>query len=376
MNILKNLARFQYKYSSLIFAITIFLTIAIGLGIQNIHLQTDISKELPQDLDVIKLQDRISDKFGGADTIMVLIKLNKNCELENAPKDIRDPRVIRMLVFLENEIKKELGNLSCLEYYEKTADSEFDKERLKERIDKLKAEIFSIGGIDSMVIQEYKETEERYNFLSDQLKDLEKASVSLKHIIAELEDKIESVFSKTFKEINNGFSEYFRILFNGGTARLQLIKSFNRKKNFEKETEEDELGNFKKRENDEGVEIIAVPPGKRIRNLSMLSGGERTLTSIALLFAIISCNPPPFSMLDEIDAALDEANIYRFAKILEQLSQKTQFIIITHNRETMRQASSLYGVTTIDNGISKIISVKLDNIKKDGKTKNVLTNFE
>jgi len=277
---------------------------------------------------------------------------------------------------LENEIKKELGNLSCLEYYEKTADSEFDKERLKERIDKLKAEIFSIGGIDSMVIQEYKETEERYNFLSDQLKDLEKASVSLKHIIAELEDKIESVFSKTFKEINNGFSEYFRILFNGGTARLQLIKSFNRKKNFEKETEEDELGNFKKRENDEGVEIIAVPPGKRIRNLSMLSGGERTLTSIALLFAIISCNPPPFSMLDEIDAALDEANIYRFAKILEQLSQKTQFIIITHNRETMRQASSLYGVTTIDNGISKIISVKLDNIKKDGKTKNVLTNFE
>jgi len=107
MDILKNLARFQYKYSFLIFMITVILTIAIGLGIQNIRLQTDISKELPQDLDVIKLQNKISDKFGGADTVMVLIKLDKNCELENAPKDIRDPKVIRTLVSLENEIKKE-----------------------------------------------------------------------------------------------------------------------------------------------------------------------------------------------------------------------------------------------------------------------------
>ena len=107
MNILKNLARFQYKYSSLIFAITVVLTITIGLGIQNIHLQTDISKELPQNLDVIKLQNKISDKFGEADTVMVLIKLDKNCELENSPKDIRDPKVIRMLIGLENEIKKE-----------------------------------------------------------------------------------------------------------------------------------------------------------------------------------------------------------------------------------------------------------------------------
>ena len=107
MEILKNLARFQYKYSFLIFTITVLLTIVIGLGIQNIHLQTDISKELPQDLGVIKLQNKISDKFGGADTVMILIKLDKNCELENVPKDIRDPKVIRMLVKLENEIKKE-----------------------------------------------------------------------------------------------------------------------------------------------------------------------------------------------------------------------------------------------------------------------------
>jgi len=107
MDILKNLARFQYKYSFLIFVITVFLTISIGLGIQNIHLQTDVSKELPQDLKVIKLQNRVSDRFGGADTVMILIKLDKDCELESAPKDIRDPRIIRMLINLENEIKKE-----------------------------------------------------------------------------------------------------------------------------------------------------------------------------------------------------------------------------------------------------------------------------
>ncbi len=107
MNFLKKLARFQYKHSFLIFIITIFLTLAIGLGVQNVHLQTDISKELPQDLDVIKLQNKISDKFGGADTVMILIRLDKNCELKNAPKDIRDPKIIRLLVNLEREIKKE-----------------------------------------------------------------------------------------------------------------------------------------------------------------------------------------------------------------------------------------------------------------------------
>ncbi len=107
MNVLKNLARFQYKYSSLVFIIAIFLTAAVGLGIQNIHLQTDISKELPQDMNVIKLQNRVSDKFGGADTVMILIKLDKNCELRGSPRDIRDPKVIRMLIGLENKIKKE-----------------------------------------------------------------------------------------------------------------------------------------------------------------------------------------------------------------------------------------------------------------------------
>ena len=116
-----------------------------------------------------------------------------------------------------------------------------------------------------------------------------------------------------------------------------------------------------------GVEIFACPPGKKIANLSMLSGGERSLTSLALLFAIISHNPPPFAILDEVEAALDEANSRRFSKILQELSGTTQFIAITHNRETMRQASLLYGVTMGEDGISKLLSVKLDQVGQGGK---------
>jgi chromosome segregation protein len=283
---------------------------------------------------------------------------------------------------LADEIKKELGSLNCLEHYEKNKNSEFNVEKLKREIEKLKAEFFTVGGIDPMVIREYEETEERYNFLSGQLKDLENASDSLKRIVAELEDKIESLFSEAFREINKEFNKYFRIIFSGGMARLQLSKIVN---NSEKETDSSDginsqnkeraddaqpLQNFdelEKKRKDSGVEIIAVPPGKKVRDLTMLSGGERALASIALLFAIISHNPPPFSMLDEVDAALDEANTRRFAKILKELSQKTQFIVITHNRETMRQASTLYGITTGGDGISKILSVKLDDVKKDGK---------
>ena len=283
---------------------------------------------------------------------------------------------------LANEIKKELGNLNCLQHYEREENSEFNVEGLKKEIEKLKREFFTVGGIDPMVIQEYEETEERYNFLSGQLKDLENASDSLKRIVAELEDKIESLFSEAFREINKEFNKYFRIIFSGGSARLQLSKIIN---NPEKETDSlDDINfqnkentdngqslensdNLEKRKKDSGVEIIAVPPGKKVRDLTMLSGGERALASIALLFAIISHNPPPFSMLDEVDAALDEANTRRFAKILKELSQKTQFIVITHNRETMRQASTLYGITTGGDGISKILSVKLDDVRKGGK---------
>jgi len=183
MNILKNLARFQYKYSSLIFAITIFLTIAIGLGIQNIHLQTDISKELPQDLDVIKLQDRISDKFGGADTIMVLIKLNKNCELENAPKDIRDPRVIRMLVFLENEIKKE----PSINYVQSSGSFFIYPENVPDNIELIKQILTEIPNSKMFFNKDYSST------LIIISADLGKSDEKINNFVSKIKEDIESV---------------------------------------------------------------------------------------------------------------------------------------------------------------------------------------
>ena len=183
MSILENLAKFQYKYSFLIFAITILLTIAIGLGIQNIHLQTDISKELPQDLDVIKLQNKISDKFGGADTVMVLIKLDKNCELENAPKDIRNPRVIKLLIDLENEIKKE-PSVSSIQ----SAGLFFVySENVPDNIELIKQILTKIPNSKMFFNKDYSAT------LMIILADLGKSEEKINHFVSKIKEYIESI---------------------------------------------------------------------------------------------------------------------------------------------------------------------------------------
>ena len=200
----------------------------------------------------------------------------------------------------------------------------------------------------------------------------------MQRVINEMDREIQKKFEKTFDDINNQFQKYFKIIFNGGKADLlkTIIKSKTKKlldednkENFLQENENSEIDdNFK--DEQMGIDIMAVPPGKKISNLGMLSGGERTLTSLALLFAIISFNPPPFAILDEVEAALDEANSKRFGRILQQLSGKTQFILVTHNRQTMREASVLYGVTMNDDGASQLLSVKLDQVGEKGEIHN------
>jgi len=248
---------------------------------------------------------------------------------------------------------------------------EIDREKMEKEISRMKFQMEQIGGIDPMIVQEYQETNTRFDFLSGELLDLEKTSESLKEVIKEMEQKIDSEFIKAFDEINTEFGKYFKIIFGGGSAHLIKVKG-QRSKVKIKEGDDVESENSQEDEEDVekekelGIDIFACPPGKKITNLSMLSGGERSLTSLALLFAIIAHNPPPFAILDEVEAALDEANSKRFGKILQELSGNTQFIAITHNRETMRQASLLYGVT-MDDGISRLLSVKLDQIGQGGK---------
>jgi chromosome segregation protein len=278
---------------------------------------------------------------------------------------------------IRNELKMDVKDL-------KFDGQEINREELERETYKLKLQVEQIGGIDPLVVEEYDETRKRYEFLTKESEDLEKAILSLKEVIKEMDGKIGEVFEKAFDEIDKEFTKYFRIIFGGGNARLIKLKIKNKKLKYQEEnidgendgenlpseisqSESDEVAISQGEREEIGIDISACPPGKKISHLSMLSGGERSLTSLALLFAIIAYNPPPFAILDEVEAALDEANSRRFSRILQELSAQTQFIAITHNRETMRQASLLYGVTMGEDGISKLLSIKLDQVGQGGK---------
>lgn len=243
-----------------------------------------------------------------------------------------------------------------------------NEEDLKPKINQLKHQLELIGGIDPETEKEYDETNERYVFLSKQTEDLNSAIDSLEKLINELDENIKIRFDKEFKVIAEKFNEYFKILFNGGQAKIFKlgIEEEEKDKEVPKEISEESLKLKKLKKYNAlkiaGIEIQATPPGKKIQNISMLSGGERALTAIALICAIISANPSPFVVLDEVDAALDESNSERLAKILEDLSNKTQFISITHNRASMKKASIIYGVTMKSDGASQLLSIRLDEI--------------
>lgn len=223
-----------------------------------------------------------------------------------------------------------------------------DEEGVTKRMFRLRGELAAIGEIDTNIIKEYKETEERHSFLTEQVQDLEKAMADLKNLIKELDYKIHHEFMSAICSINEEFTRYIHLLFGGGRAKLIV-----RNNRVEEENGSDE-------ENGEaGVYVDINLPRKRVKGLEVLSGGERALVSIAALFALISVSPPPFLVLDEIDAALDERNARRFGELLREFAKKTQFIIVTHNRATMEIADVLYGVTMSPDGTSKILSLKL-----------------
>lgn len=247
-------------------------------------------------------------------------------------------------------------------------------EETERRILRLRGELAAIGEIDSGLVKEAEETESRFQTLSAELADLEKASVDLHRLIKDLDLKISDDFKKSFRLINDAFNEYFRLMFNGGKAHLKLvhnqIKSEELAENEGGENSESlENKNTAKptasdsAEDNElvaGVDIELSLPKKKISALEMLSGGEKSLVSMAALFALISISPPPFLVLDEIDATLDEMNARRFADLIKGFSAKTQFIVITHNRATMETGDVLYGITMGEDGVSKVLSLKLE----------------
>lgn len=235
---------------------------------------------------------------------------------------------------------------TCLEHKR----PDFDIKEASIQINKLKKDISALGYVNVHAIEDVATLLDRYNDMSTQSEDLKKAEEDLVKIIKDLSGEMLTKFNEEFEKINSSFKVVFRELFGGGNARLELTES------------EDPLL--------AGVEIMVQLPGKAANKLSLLSGGEKTLTAIALLFSILRLKPLPFSLLDEIEAALDDANIERFAQYLKKLSQTTQFIVITHRKPTMELADSLYGVTMEEKGVSKIVSVKLADAIKQAEQAN------
>ncbi len=210
---------------------------------------------------------------------------------------------------------------------------------LKKRLEELKAAIRALGNVNVNAIEDYKEISGRYEFMKTQHEDLVKAEAALLNVIEELDTGMRRQFEEKFKEIQKEFDKVFREMFGGGSGRLELLE------------DEDLL--------EAGIQIIAQPPGKKLQNMMQLSGGEKALTAIALLFAIQNLKPSPFCLLDEIEAALDDSNVDRFAGYLHKLTKHTQFIVITHRRGTMMAADRLYGITMQEKGVSTLVSVSL-----------------
>lgn len=252
----------------------------------------------------------------------------------------------------------ELLQYQSLSFSKEERSLQLERRRVVEKL-KLRLEDANVVGSDE-VLKEYRETSERDQFLERELLDLERSTTSLKELIKDLENRLATEFDTGLKKINQEFGKLFGKMFDGGEAELSLVKE-SRASDEDLETEE-EIS-----KGEEGLEIKISLPRKKVRSLMMLSGGERALTSIALIFAVSAVNPPPFIILDETDAALDEANSRKYGDMVEILSKYSQLILITHNRETMSRAGVIYGVTMGSNGVSKVLSISFEEASEVAK---------
>ncbi len=217
---------------------------------------------------------------------------------------------------------------------------DIDEEEVAGQVAALKEKIAKLGEVNLAALSDYQQMNERFLFLQKQQEDLAESILSLHRTIDKIDKTTKKLFQDTFDQVNEQFKEMFQRLFQGGKAELSLVDPDNPLES--------------------GIEITASPLGKRMHNITLLSGGEKTMTAIALIFSILKVRPSPFCLLDEVDAPLDEANVIRFQQILKEMSGNTQFIIITHNQKTMSFANTLYGVTMEEQGVSKVVSVNLN----------------
>lgn len=282
---------------------------------------------------------------------------------------LKEENLNREIEAFESEIKEGgvLVGSEILSYKDFSFEGEIERniqEEQRHKIERLKIKLEDTGSANSAEIKkEFQEVSERDNFLAKEMLDLEQSIVLLGQLIANLKEKIDLEFKEGIKKINKEFQEFFSLMFGGGTGSLSVVMENKKRRNSQYDSEELEVDDVNEEEEivlEPGIEINVSLPHKKVKELQALSGGERSLTSIALLFAMSQVNPPPFLILDETDAALDEANSRKYGDMLEKLSKHSQLIVVTHNRETMSRARVLYGVTINSDGTSKLLSVKFD----------------
>ncbi len=303
---------------------------------------------------LLEVEAKYSEVSGGTATVAKKIEAdrkqadqikNRLHELQMQDKDV-DYRYAAIRERLFSAYKIDLDAQEQL-------NKEMDYQALSNEINELKKKLDSYGTVNLVAIEEYDELKQRYDFLIQQQSDLLSAKESLHQAILKINRTTKQMFMETFEKVKVEFKNYFRLLFNGGDAQLFLLD------------EADPL--------ESGIEIICRPPGKKLQNVLLLSGGEKAMSAIALIFAIFKVKPSPFCILDEIDAALDEANVDRFSGVLQEFSRASQFIVITHNKKTIVNANIMYGITMEQSGVSKIVSVKLSQDKEKEKEPEAVT---
>ncbi len=317
------------------------------------------NKLLEKEIENIKLEiEKVNNEvINSGDKVeqLKLERINKNEALNKSENDILEQfkvvdgikEQLSKLDVKKSKIEVELEQIvnKMWEDYEITPNNATEYKKPEniaattKKVNSIRNEIKDLGSINVDSIEEYKQTKERYDFMCEQRLDLENSSAKLKKVIQEMTGIMKEQFAKQFKIINKNFGEVFAELFGGGKAELKL-------------TDEENILEC-------GIDIEVQPPGKKLQNMTLLSGGEKAFTAIALLFAILKINPAPFCVLDEIEAALDDVNVYRFAEYLKKFTKQTQFLVITHRKGTMEVADTVYGITMEENGISKLLSMKL-----------------
>ena len=282
-----------------------------------------------------ELMDSQKQAFEGREALLVRIAdLDKEAFRLNSQQEKKKEILNSQINYIWEEYELTFHNIEEMEF-----DSSMSRSERSSAVSKLKSDIRALGDVNVNAIEEYKEIFERYTLLSTQHDDIIASEEKLQTIIEELENDMREQFSKQFAAIQKQFDSVFKELFGGGKGTLEL-------------TMDDDIL-------EAGITINAQPPGKKLTNMMQLSGGEKALTAISLLFAIQNLKPSPFCLLDEIEAALDDSNVKRYAKYLHKLTKNTQFIVITHRKGTMEAADVLYGITMQEKGVSTLVSVKL-----------------